>query len=46
VAEITPHIQNKNPWASTAVYKGSENRLKDKRITSFQKITKPIEKKV
>jgi hypothetical protein len=37
MAEISPHILNKSPWASTSVYKGSVNRLKDKHITSFQK---------
>ena len=45
MAEITPHIPNKNPWASTAVCKGSENRLKDKHINSFQKKWPNIEKR-
>jgi len=46
VAEITPHNLNKNPWVSTAVYKGYENGLNNKQITSLQKMTKHTEKKV
>jgi hypothetical protein len=46
VAEITPHIIIKVRRTSTALYKGSENRLIEEHITFFQKMAKYTEKKV